>query len=251
MSSAAKEQVALAKGRICSAPECGRGGITRLSEGWVCNIHYLRHLKHGDFDLPHRDVSRHVKCTTCGVDFDRGYAMNATRAAKPQFCSPACRAAYKEHASYSSAESRFWSYVDKRGPNDCWEWKANRAPRGYGKFMWRRDRTQLASRIAYHFSKGDPGSMFVCHSCDNPPCCNPAHLWLGTHKDNMDDMDRKGRRRPPIRRGTDNNFAKLNEQIVREIRQSGLPSKEIAQRYGVTSTAIYLIRKRKNWGWVA
>lgn len=251
MSSAEKERLALLKGRICSAKECRRGGITQLSNGWVCNLHYQRHLMHGAFDLPHRDVSRHVKCFTCDTNFDRGYAINATRAAKPQFCSSACRNIHCESVAEATAEDRFWSYVDKRGPDDCWEWKANRSPSGYGKFMWRRGRTQMASRVAYHFSKGDPGTLFVCHSCDNPPCCNPAHLWLGTHQDNMDDMDRKGRRKVSIRRGADNNNTKLNEKIVREIRQSSLPQKDLAQRYGVTTTAIYLIRKRQNWRWVA
>jgi hypothetical protein len=74
--------------------------------------------------------------------------------------------------------------------NGCWLWTGTRTGGGYGKWLGQR-----AHRFAYSAAKGAiPAGMFVCHACDNPLCVNPDHLWLGSHSDNMRDMDRKGRR---------------------------------------------------------
>ena len=89
-------------------------------------------------------------------------------------------------------ENRFWSHVE-RGP-DCWEWTARRDKDDYGQFAISKGKSAVAHRVAYSLSVGDiPDGMFVCHTCDNPPCCNPEHLWIGTNQDNMDDMVRKNR----------------------------------------------------------
>lgn len=90
--------------------------------------------------------------------------------------------------------TRFWSKVDRRGPEECWEWKCGRGDFGYGAFSIKH-RNRGAHRVAWVLSNGPiPRGMWVCHSCDNPPCCNPAHLFLGTHQDNEDDKTAKGRR---------------------------------------------------------
>lgn len=89
---------------------------------------------------------------------------------------------------------RFWSYVDKRGPDECWPWTAAVNSR-YGVFTIRTGYQFKAQRIAYFLHYGeDPEPLLVCHHCDNPICCNGKHLFKGTCKDNVDDCVTKGRR---------------------------------------------------------
>mgnify|MGYP003589933023 CR=1 FL=1 len=94
-----------------------------------------------------------------------------------------------------SIESRFWTKVDKQGPNDCWNWKASTS-NGYGR-IWQGGRGGgwiLAHRFAYEYANGAFDSkLLVCHHCDNPRCCNPNHMFLGTWADNTHDMILKGR----------------------------------------------------------
>ena len=84
-------------------------------------------------------------------------------------------------------KDQLWERLDKSSA--CWTWTGKRYPTGYGRFG-----KHYAHRVAYELAYGPiPEGMHVCHSCDNPPCCNPAHLWIGTPKDNMQDRERKGR----------------------------------------------------------
>ena len=147
-------------------------------------------------------------------------------------------------------EERFWTKVDRRGVDECWEWTAQRCANGYGRFAAIRGKTTLAARWAYMFHHGvDLNSKeFVCHSCDNPPCCNPAHLWLGDHKSNSADMARKGRAsREPTGIGETHSCAKIKERDVHYIRASCLTNKHLATELGLTAAAIYNIRHRKTW----
>jgi hypothetical protein len=90
---------------------------------------------------------------------------------------------------------RFWDKVKIAGPKDCWEWTAAKDKNGYGFFRFD-DKQQKAHRVAWQLEIGPiPDEMHICHVCDNPPCVNPNHLFLGTPKDNMQDKLAKGRHR--------------------------------------------------------
>lgn len=143
---------------------------------------------------------------------------------------------------------RFWAKVEKRGPTDCWPWIGGRFSRGYGNF-WAGGRARGAHRVSHVISTGvDPGDLFVCHRCDNPPCVNPAHLFVGTVADNNADKAAKGRSVPQV--GERNNSAKLTTAQVAEIRgmQHGeLPQASIAHMYGVSISTVSMIWSGRRW----
>jgi len=147
----------------------------------------------------------------------------------------------------------FWSFVDRRGgPDTCWPWTGYRDARGYGRARRGEDK-RTAQRWAYIFTTGAQlrRDEFVCHHCDNPPCCNPAHLYVGSHDDNM--RDRNERERTCF--GTRNGRARLNDVAVRVIRfmaKRGLATPEqLAEAHGVSRAAIRFVVSRNTWRHVA
>lgn len=237
----------------CSAPGCNRSALLRSGGGPVCNRHYQMWIRYAAFQAPPRDKAQTVfACAHCGSAFERGYTVSRERAAGRQYCGIECETAGKAARTAARTPNRFWALVDVKGKDECWPWKGHRSPLGYGRFTNKRGDTQQAHRIAYRLANGSLDQrLFVCHACDNPPCCNPSHLWLGTHRQNMDDMFAKGRNAtPPVIRGEKSSTSKLNkEQVLRAIKSSE-PDRIIAARYGVTAAAIYNIRHGKAWSHV-
>lgn len=129
---------------------------------------------------------------------------------------------------------RLWSRVVV-APSGCWEWQGYRRPGGHGQ-IGNEGRLLGTHRVAWELTKGPiPSGMFVCHHCDNPPCCNPEHLFLGTAADNARDMARKGRGRGA--EGLSNANARLSDKDVRAIREcmaAGESARAVARDFKVT-----------------
>lgn len=146
-------------------------------------------------------------------------------------------------------EERFWEKVDKRGGLDCWLWKAGRHEQGYGQIKVK-GKTLLAHRVAYQLRYGElPEGHCVLHDCDNPPCCNPAHLFSGTQNDNVQDKTKKERQACRESHG----MAKLTEKEVAEIRRDYVFGSRIhggpalGRKYGVSAAQICYIVKGESW----
>lgn len=145
---------------------------------------------------------------------------------------------------------RFWSKVDIRGEDDCWEWTAYLED-GYGKIRIA-GKSVLAHRVAYELTKGPiPEGLCVCHRCDNRKCVNPRHLWLGTNADNVADREAKGRNRLPDCKGEAHGNAKLTAEDVLRIRElyddGGYTQKEIARLFGIARTQVSRIVNGHHW----
>lgn len=178
-------------------------------------------------------------CLKCGGPISRQLSNYGKR----KFCGVPCLYAFKR-AAYDDVVGRFWSKVEKRGPDECWGWNAQKRWDGYGRFV-NRYRPIWAHRFSYELHHGKiPKDMHVLHSCDNPECTNPKHLRLGTHDENMREMLAR-----------DRGMGKLKAAQVREIRASlrepyhGI-NVELAQKYGVASSVISAIKRGHSYGYV-
>jgi hypothetical protein len=174
--------------------------------------------------------------------------------------------------------SRFWTKVERGDTDRCWPWMRHIGTDGYGVF-WFLGKNRHAHRIAWILSNGPMASdLLVCHHCDNRPCCNPAHLFLGTDADNAGDRTRKGRsatgdrngmrlhpecvlrgERHPSRtheglfRGERNPRAKLGEEEILRIRglfaEGRLLQREIGALFGISQEHVSRIVRRGDGGW--
>lgn len=137
-------------------------------------------------------------------------------------------------------------------PNSgCWLWTASCRSGGYGQIADEDGRIIGAHQASYLIHKGEYKSLHVCHHCDNPLCVNPDHLFLGTMKDNLADMTRKGRRRSNPPKGSKNKQSRLTEEEVKEIRiiysKGCVSHQNLADMYGVSKRNITVILNRKGW----
>jgi hypothetical protein len=142
-------------------------------------------------------------------------------------------------------EIRFWAKVEKS--EECWNWTASLSRAGYGTFALG-GRPRIASRVAYTFANGPiPEGLCVCHSCNNRKCVKPAHLWLGTKKDNSRDMAQKKRCGKWDNRGVNNPLARLTEENVKHILVKEHSQAEYAKLYKVDRSCISLVQRGVNW----
>jgi hypothetical protein len=151
-----------------------------------------------------------------------------------------------------SREQRLWEKVDKgAGVDACWPWTGSRTPLGYGRF-YDGEKATNATRVVWETVRGPIAEgLEVCHRCDNPPCVNPAHLFLGTHADNMADMAAKGRHHDL--RGEAIAVSKLTDDKVRYIRRelaAGRSQSDVARELGVDSSQVCRIANGHRWAHV-
>lgn len=135
--------------------------------------------------------------------------------------------------------NRFWAKVRRVDSSKCWEWQSTKSEGGYGRFHLQ-GRQIPAHRVAYSLTSGViPPGFLVRHECDNPGCCNPDHLRIGTPLDNMNDRGMRHRQ-----------WRKLDVNIVRDIRErkrKGETHREIAARYGLSSSTVGQIVRKEIW----
>lgn len=151
------------------------------------------------------------------------------------------------HYQTITSEQRFWKYVNKESDDKCWNWTGVCNKDGYGCLMV--DRSNVRThRFSWelHFSK-IPDGLLVCHYCDNPPCVNPYHLFLGTNKDNIEDRDNKNRQA----KGESHGNTKLTYHQVKEIRrlcnEGKFSQRKIAKMFNIGKTAVGDIHNNKRW----
>lgn len=199
-------------------------------------------------------------CSLCSTEFFREERRFKSLYSKEglAFCCKGCWYQYyamRSHESKQMTEEKFWSRVNKepgQGPNgDCWEWTGRRNVQGYGAVTWPEagtTKSKLTSthRISFLICNGPLEGFQVCHTCDNPSCVNPAHLFRGTMKDNMEDKMKKGRQAKAERVAK----AQLTNNQVKEIKIRRLlresPSK-IATEFQVSRNTIHKILYGVTW----
>ena len=183
-------------------------------------------------------------CLLCGDAFTTQAAWVKRGGGK--YCGRACADAAPRPQRVNLAE-HFWTRVDKNGPphpyqphlGPCWLWTGARYDTGYGEAAVN-SRPRGAHRVAWELTNGAiPLGQLVCHSCDNPPCCNPAHLFLSTDAGNALDKVKKGR--APT---------KISAEAVLAIRArhaSGEQQLTLARDFGLSKNMVWLIVNRKAW----
>jgi hypothetical protein len=175
-------------------------------------------------------------CPVCKTTF------TGTEHIRKVFCSVQCHKHRFENQQY--AEESFWAKVDKSG--DCWLFTGAKLRDGYGHVV-RLNKHMQSHRYSWMLLRGDPGDLDVLHKCNNPPCCNPDHLYLGTDKENALDRVKAG----TYTRGEMTNANKVGAADVPKIRnlrnQAGLSYKALGPMFGISPTQARAICVRKNW----
>ncbi len=186
-------------------------------------------------------------CEICGVSFWTPRSEVLRKGGR--FCSPKCAVINRT----IPLEHRFFLYVGKKQPNGCIPWVGHLMDNGYGQIRTKigdKTRVVLAHRASYELMVGPiPDGLFVLHRCDNPPCINPVHLFLGTHQDNADDKVRKNRQATGA---TQAGRAKLTDEQVRQIRsryRRGYGNK-LAKEFGIDESGVSRIVHKLSYRFV-
>lgn len=154
-------------------------------------------------------------------------------------------------------ERDFWALVSSPTTSGCMEWEGYKMKSGYGRFRFNGKRV-LAHRLAYVLAFGEipkhethHGTLVVCHRCDNPLCCNPKHLFLGTQADNIADRDKKGRVSRVSRGKGIITHAKLSPEIVSEAKrlftEKGFSKSALARKFNVSASTMNRAIRGKTW----
>ena len=152
----------------------------------------------------------------------------------------------------SEYEAIFWARVEINLLNGCWEWQGPRTTFGHGTFARLIDGERNTHRISYRLCVGAiPPNKWVLHKCDNPPCVNPNHLYLGTRLDNARDRTVRGRGGSEKIHGELNYNARLTDEKVRTIRATYTGKhgevRALAREHGVSDVAIFNVLRRRTW----
>ncbi len=201
------------------------------------------------------------ECVRCGTSFSRrkpsGGLLVMSRWDAKKTCTNKCHIAYSWSHRKESIEDRFWRQVAKGDTVECWEWQgASRDRRGYGGFYLSAGKMERAHRVAYRLGVGEiPTALVVRHKCDNPTCCNPGHLELGTVADNNADRDRRGRHvtfardKNPRTKVKEQELAKLLDEYASLPRyDSGMCKRgqatSLASKYGISLEWLCTLAKK-------
>lgn len=172
-------------------------------------------------------------CKYCGESFKDLAPRSRSRI--PKTCG---------RCSSKSPTERFWARVKKQ-EDGCWIWLGSKSDKGYGGFPYEDSHNARAHVVAYKLNKGPIGQgLQVLHTCDNPSCVNPDHLYTGTHQGNMDDMVRRHRSCTGEKNG---GGGKLTLEEVTSIKHDVRSGPEIAREYNISRTLVSLIKCGKNW----
>lgn len=207
--------------------------------------------------MPRKSSRIILTCQQCGNTFTSKSYPSRALTGRGKYCSKPC---YFDSKKLYEIDA--WKHVDQSGGvSACWEWQGTMTAYGYGQFkcqsgLWR------AHRLTFTLTNGSiPGGMIVRHKCDNRRCCNPDHLELGNHNDNMKDAtirnrmasgDRSHARAHPERmpRGEGHPNAKITSDNVTEIRRmcsERIPVDRIANKFGIGRTSVRNIANRRTW----
>ena len=178
------------------------------------------------------------KCQVCHKEFK----IQNQRDEKAKFCSWKCRKVKNLSINY------LLQFIEIDDKTKCWNWKSTKDKNKYGTKKYK-GKYYKTHRLFYEICNGKiPKDMCVCHRCDNPSCCNPDHLFLGTQLENIQDMINKNRQRSAI--GEINKSSKLTEIEVIEIRNlyaQGISSRQLGKKFNINKSTILHIIHRRSW----